>query len=113
MTVEPCGPTTEPPCVIIGDPPQAFDRSLSARYNHGSFRGSVTSFSPCSAATKVTVWRVRKGPDLKVATALTGKRGAYLRAHSRQPGSYYATVAAGPRAGVWCSGARSPVFRIR
>jgi subtilisin-like proprotein convertase family protein len=90
-------------------------RSVTARYRHGKFKGwLVSSASACSASRKVTVWKVRSGPDRRIGTVSSRSDGFYKLVRSRHRGRYYATSPAllAPGAAE-CRAVRSATFRIR
>jgi hypothetical protein len=89
--------------------------SLTAKYRLGKFKGALTSSSQqCSAAQGVTVWKVRKGPDLKVGARTTASDGRFKIKRAKKPGRYYATSPRSVVPGIAeCPAARSTTFRVR
>jgi hypothetical protein len=93
----------------------AAGRTLTAKYRHGAFRGSLASgVSSCAASQPVTIWKVRSGSDRRVGTAVTRSDGSYRLLRARKPGRYYVTTSVAILAGVAeCAASTSPRFRIR
>jgi subtilisin-like proprotein convertase family protein len=90
-------------------------RSVSATYKNGKFRGALSSpVAGCASGRAVTIWKMRRGPDRNIGTAMTGADGTYKLRRAKHAGKYYATSPQVVVAGVAeCPAAQSPMFRIR
>jgi len=89
-------------------------RTVTAKYKSGKFRGALSSpVAGCKAGRSVTIWQVRKGPDLKVGTRTTRPDGTYRLRHAKKRGTYYAKS---PRVAVTgvaeCPAVRSTTFKV-
>ncbi len=77
------------------------------------FRGVVSSPAAACRRTKVTLWRVRPGPDLKVGAAGTATNGAFAVAKPLVAGRYYLTAPAVVVPGAAaCAALASPPRRL-
>lgn len=87
--------------------------ALALRYGAGAFKGTLSSRNAkCRAGRRVTVWKQRPGPDLKLGASTTTSTGAYRLAKASRPGKYYSTVASRFNGGVGtCLAAKSRVLR--
>lgn len=73
-----------------GCPPAT--RDLTSTYRRGAFRGTLSSDThACRASREVTVWKVRRGADLRIGTDTTSAKGAYALTRDKKRGTYYAT----------------------
>jgi len=90
-------------------------RSVAASYQHGRFRGALSSpVAGCKAGRAVSVFRVRSGADRRVGTTTTRGDGSWRIARPKKHGRYYATsagVAVPDRAE--CPAVQSRTIRIR
>ena len=92
------------------------ERELRVRHQNAKKRLklSVASYYTECQRAEVVVWRARKGPDKKVATGTTSRRGLLTLEAPRRPGRHYATVEGSYAIGVAeCGAARSKSVRIR
>jgi cysteine-rich repeat protein len=72
-----------------------FGGSLTARFisETNVFKGRVTSTNDaCEPGRRVAVFRVRSGPDLRVASDLTDSLGRWRLVYNARAGDYYAKV---------------------
>jgi Laminin B (Domain IV) len=110
------GETTGIDNVVLAGPVNVA-RKLSLTYKRSAkaFTGKLTAADfGCVPGQKVTVFRMRGGPDAKIGTARTAHTGVFKVRDRGKPGTYYATVraAAVPGAGN-CQAAKSPNVRVR
>src|SRR3954447_1080690 len=75
-------------------PPAIFDRSISVRYDGGTFSGRVDSSQRECRRGNGSVFRKRDGKDQRVDSTQIGRRGRYeIVAEVERGASYYARVA--------------------
>jgi hypothetical protein len=97
--------------------PVNIPRKLSLAYKRaaGVFTGRLTAGDfGCVPEQRITVFRMRGGPDAMIGTDVTAHTGAFKVRDRGKPGTYYATVraAAVPGAGN-CLAAESRKVRVR
>jgi alpha-tubulin suppressor-like RCC1 family protein len=92
-------------------------RTLTLRYNKRRRRFIGVLSSPATAACSdrrgVTIWKVRRGPDAKIAVLTTPVGGAFTLRRRARPGAYYATAELDSPGVADCLAARSPNVRVR
>lgn len=92
-------------------------RKLTFRYvkRIKAFKGRLKSSArPCTRDQRVTVRKVRKGPDRKIGKSTSKAGGKYKLRDRRRGGSYYAKVETVLMPGVAeCAKARSRTRRVR
>lgn len=71
-------------------------------------------YAECSANTPGTLWQVRKGPDVKIASFQADASGRATLRSPRRKGQYYVTVAANYVPGVVeCGAAQSKSVKVK
>ena len=76
--------------------------------------GARASSAECSANTPGTLWQVRKGPDVKIASFQADASGRATLRSPRRMGQYYVTVAANYVPGVVeCGAAQSKSVKVK
>lgn len=100
----------------LGDGCQEAATSLTMRYRHALFRGTVETARIClaprssngSRALRVKLFRLERGPDLKIDSVHVGAQGRFEFKRDRKGDRYIAGVRGRVRSGiVYCSPARS------
>jgi hypothetical protein len=94
--------------------PTRLSRSISISYvaAKDSFRGKIASPTPGCRRGKVKVFRVRKGPDPKVASGKAGANGKWTARKGAVDGRYYATTGSQSVDAGACPAVKSRVLKL-
>ncbi len=101
------GSSTADGCPKIGAVVELAYRRATER-----FRGSVTAVRECDVDRKVTVYRVRSGPDGFVGSSTTDDEGRFVVKKEARAGRYYAKAAAMDVPTARCVASASDTIRV-